>query len=201
MVCCVITAILLAVLHRLMPWQRASDDGGFAPVAVRSAMELGAAPSAGPQPERWLSQRDAMAAWTLRFAGLTAALYLVGTVVLVVSGSAEDVAPAWMWVLRSIVVATVAVVTLSKASRLHRRAPDPSSRTEVLGFVALASGATAMLLLEVDMHLIGLYHIRDEGLHTAVHATAAVAMLAGVVLTVARRGSAVPATTTVGGAR
>lgn len=200
MVCCVVTAILLAVLHRLMPWRRVSDDGGFAPVASRSAADTDGAPTTATPPERWLERRTAAGAWMLRFGGLTAAIYLAGSAVLVISGSAHDTAPTWLWVLRSIVVAALTLVALGYASRLHRRAPDPSTRTQIIGFAALASGAVAMVLMEVDMHLLGLYRIPDAGLHGALHATAVAATLVGTVLTVAMRASA-PVPSMVGSTR
>lgn len=201
MVCCVVTAILLAVLHRLMPWRRTSDDGGFAPVAARMATDTNDGPATHSLPERWLGPRAAAGAWMLRFAGLTAALYLAGSAVLVVSGTAHDVAPTWIWVLRSVVLAAVALVALGYASRLHRRAPDPSSRTQIIGFAALASGAVAMFLMEVDMHVLGLYHVHDAGLHTTLHASAVAAIVVGAALTLATRGSAAPAPSMAGSPR
>jgi hypothetical protein len=197
----VVTAILLTLLHRLMPWRRPSEDAGFAPVARRSAPDVDGAPTTDATPQRWLDRRTASGAWMLRFAGLTAALYLAGSAVLVITGSAHAMAPTWMWVLRSVVVAAVALVALRYASRWHRRAPDPSSRTQIIGFATLAAGAVAMVLMGVDMHVLGLYHIQDAGLHTSLHATAVLAMLVGAALTLAMRRSVAPAPAMVRSAR
>ncbi len=195
MVCCLFAALMVVVVHRLLPWRSPPTDAGFAPVAFRSVLDEGAGSAGLGSPGIWLDRRTAVVAWTLRFVGIGAALYLAGSALVLWLGHLHSAAPTWVWIVRSAATAVVALVALTAAARRHRSGADPSSQVQIVAAAAFGSGLVFLLLMELDMHVLQLYHVHDSQLHTALHGSALTAMAIGALLLVAARNT--PAQTVV----
>lgn len=185
MVCCIVATLVLAVVHRLLPWRRTSTDAGFAPAVRRPAtgMKVVGAPFDRTHRELpVLPRRRAIAAWTLRLGAIAAGLYLATSAVLVVLGVAHDVADSSSWLIRSVGVLLIAASAAGLGRVLSARGVDPLTRTQTAGCGSLAAGVVFLELMVVDMHVLGLYHLPDSFAHHMFQASCLLAAGIGVVL-------------------
>ncbi len=183
MVCCIVAAIMVVVIHRLMPWRSRIDDGGFAPMATRGVPGATVGPAvASAPPVTWLDQRIAVVSWTLRFAALAIALYLIGGAALLMTGVASDTGPTVVWLIRSTLLVVAAAMLLRRASRLRRHGCDPLTIPQIVGCAGLGAGATSLVLVVLDVDLAGLYAISAPLVNGALHVVPALAVVVGLLL-------------------
>ncbi|MFW0796924.1 hypothetical protein AAFP30_24175 [Gordonia sp. CPCC 205515] len=164
-----------------MPWRVRSDDGGFAPTAYRPSYSGSGTPEpavVSPAQHRWWAD-------VLRVGGFALGGYLIGVAALLLSGAATDTASVAAWGVRSAVLTVIALAALSVSAR---RSPTAVGRRELVAVSLMVGGAVVFTGMEIDMHLLHLYHVHSEPLHMAVHGGIVSAIVAGAaLLTLPRR--------------
>lgn len=197
MACCVVAALVLAVLHGLTPWRRRKPDvAGFAPPARRSGPgePERLVPAADlPLPARPLSRRAAALGWVARFVAVGAVVYIAAAAVLVRSGQAHSVASGSQWLARTLALVVAAGIAMALSANIFRRGIDRSSGREIVGYAAIGFALTVIEGLALDMHLLSLFHLMNAGLHDGIHIAAFVALILGfaIALPVSRQPSKV----------
>lgn len=185
MACCIVAALVLALTGRLTPWRRRPNlDAGFAPVATRPA-----APTGPPSPAirrtaigAVLPRRRAALGWFLRFAALATTAYLVCSALAVWSGLAISAAPRQEWLIRTLVLALVAVAAGVYGSRTLSAGTDASSRSQIVGYGLAAGGVVALELMMLDMHVLALYHLPHGFGHNLFQVLCVLAIGTGALL-------------------
>lgn len=196
MLCCIVVVVLLGVGARFMPWTEARDDGGFAPTASRSGPgDAGERPVfrdpfdviVGRHTEPSAPPRLRSAVPTmLQAAALGCALYLPFSVALMALGIAEGSAARWSWLTQSLLLAAATVAAIGLSAAIGRR----TSRLRgplATGISATTIGATLLLFLQLDLHLVGLFRLTSTIATIALPAILATACLAGIVIALAAR--------------
>jgi hypothetical protein len=181
MACCVIAALVLAILHRLTPWRRRTPDiAGFAPQASRPAPGQVVAKVDVPQPPVILNRRVAALAWVVRFVAVGAAVYLSATALLVRFGVVHSHAPVSLWLARTLVIVAAAAIAMLLSANIFRRGTDLSTGREIIGYAAIGFALMAIEGMAFDMHLLSIYHVMDPGLHHGIQLATYAILLLGI---------------------
>lgn len=183
MACCIVAALVLAILHGLTPWRRRTPDvAGFAPQAVRPGPGELPLPADLPHPAAVLGRRATALAWVFRFVAVGAVVYLIGTTVLVRVGAAHSMASGSTWATRTLVVVVAAGLATALSAIIFRRGTDPSTKREITGYAAIGLALMTLEAMAFDMHVLSTYHLMNPALHDGIHLIAFAVLLLGIAV-------------------
>jgi hypothetical protein len=191
MACCVVAALMVGVLYRLLPFLRPHYvEAPFAPVASRVAptASAGEGPQPATQPREPVSVDLPVTVVLLRAAAVGALGYLVASGVLLALGVAVLAASPVLLAVHAVIVMLAATALVLVA---HRRAPAravPQRGALGVGLALIGTGIAWLELLEADMHLLGLFEIPDVAAHDLAHFVGLAAVGTGAAALVWVRG-------------
>lgn len=196
MACCVVAALVLAVLHGLTPWRRrAPDIAGFAPTASRpgpgepEAHRAAIAQTRQPAP---LSRRLAALGWVTRFVAVGAVFYVATVALLVRYGIAHTHASQTHWLVRTLAIVGAAAAAMALSTIIFRRGSDRSSGRQIVGFAAIGLALMAIEGMAFDMHLMSMFHLMNSGWHDIIHFAAFGALVLGFAIALPESGATKP---------
>lgn len=183
MACCIVAALVLAILHGLTPWRRRTPDtAGFAPQATRPEPGTTPVPADVPRSPALLGRRAAALAWVFRFVAVGAVAYLAIVAVLVRIGAAHSMASGSLWATRTLVIVIVAGLATALSANIFRRGGDPLTRREIAGYAGIGFALTTIEAMALDMYLLSIYHVMNPLVHNGIHFAAFAVLLLGLAL-------------------